>query len=124
MTEAALAKMNDWVAQYVKIAKAALRGKKHSLDASADRRDGAYDQDGGATGRSEEGRGDECGEEGVRMERPGRFRSSGKHSQMIDQIDHHGEPDHHLKPARSDSCPSPVTPAVERLGLEREPEGM
>ena len=92
MTEAALAKMNDWVAQCVKIAKVALRGKKQSLDASADRRDGAHDQDGGAESR---------GEEGVKREGPGRFRSSGKHSQMIDQIDHHGEPDHRTKPARS-----------------------
>ncbi len=43
--------------------------------------------------------GDEVNEEGVRRERPGRFRSSGKHSQMIDPIDHHGKPDHQWKPA-------------------------
>ncbi len=30
--EAALAKMNDWVAQYLKIAKVALRGKKQLLE--------------------------------------------------------------------------------------------
>ena len=30
--EAALTKMNEWVAQYVKIAKVALRGKKQSLE--------------------------------------------------------------------------------------------
>jgi hypothetical protein len=30
--EAALAKMNDWVTQYLKIAKVVLRGKKQSLE--------------------------------------------------------------------------------------------
>ncbi len=44
--DAALAAMNDWVAQYLKITKVALRGKKQS--AGEDRRGGAHDEDGGA----------------------------------------------------------------------------
>ncbi len=50
--EAALAALNDWVAQYVKIAKVALRSKKQLLDANADRRGGAHNEDESAAGRT------------------------------------------------------------------------
>jgi hypothetical protein len=53
------------VAQYLKIAKVALRGQKQSLDASADRRDGARDEDGGTAGRAQEDGGDSRREEGI-----------------------------------------------------------
>ena len=70
--EAALRATNDRVAQYLKIAKVALRGKKQLLDANAGRRDGAHHQDGGAAGRSQEGGGDKGREEGVGRESPRR----------------------------------------------------
>ncbi len=61
--EAALVTLNEWLAQYVKIAKVALRSKKQLLDANADRRGGAHDEDEGAVRRAEESGCDESGEE-------------------------------------------------------------
>ncbi len=52
--EAGFVALNEWVAQYVKIAKVALRGKKQLLDANADRRGGAHDEDGSDESSEEE----------------------------------------------------------------------
>jgi hypothetical protein len=86
--DADLAKMNEWVAQYVKIAKVALRGKKQLLEASADRRDGAHHQDGGTESRAAESGGNARREEGVMTKRPGRFPLMVRHGVMIAPFDH------------------------------------
>jgi hypothetical protein len=76
------------VTQYLKIAKVALRGKKRSLDASADRRDSTHHEDGSSASRAAESGGNSRREEGVMTKRPGRFPLMVRHGVMIDPFDH------------------------------------
>ncbi len=89
--EEALKALNDWVAQYLKIAKVALRGKKQLLGANADRRDCAHDEDGSSAGCAQEG-GDESCEEGVGREGPWRLYQASQPRPAITSIDDEAVP--------------------------------